>query len=621
MVSELSLNLSLEWVIHVCGIFGAVSFHEPFSDAEVSKFLDAVDMVHYRGPDNRDFFLSGDRKVFLGHRRLSIIDLSSEGDQPLVIDDMAIIYNGEIFNYLELRKELENLGVSFKTNTDTEVILREYQQYGTKDFEKLNGMWAFAILDMKQKKLILSRDRFSVKPLHYVNMGNRLFFASEIKQLLPFLPKTEVTEEQMFVFLERGITDYDENTFIKGINRVEAKHSLIIDLDTGKFHKEKYWDYEFKEIASFDSAVEEFREIFFDSVKLRLRSDAKLGALLSGGLDSSSIVLAATNYMPIESYSVITSEKEYSEEKYIDLLSSSCNTKNRKMLFVPSQVLENMYNVIHHQDEPFGGLSIIAQYMIFRKIKDETDVKVVLSGQGADEVLLGYLKYYFMYLKGLLKQGGVLSFTKEILASLVNRTALWYIDRKAITRRLMFSPLAPFLKDEQQISKQLLTASSLTDIQILDIDRYSIPALTRYEDRNSMANSIEVRNPFLDHRLVNFCISLPNNYKIRNGWSKFILRASMRELPEEIRLRRDKKGFVTPEEVWLKGQLRPVVERVFKESLLEELGFIDTKKFMDIYRLFLNNKGSVRGSDISRTLIAELWLKELYGVRRVPMNL
>jgi len=185
----------------------------------------------------------------------------------------------------------------------------------------------------------------------------------------------------------------------------------------------------------------------------------------------------------------------------------------------------------------------------------------------------------------------------------------------------MFSPLAPFLKDEQQISKQLLTASSLTDIQILDIDRYSIPALTRYEDRNSMANSIEVRNPFLDHRLVNFCISLPNNYKIRNGWSKFILRASMRELPEEIRLRRDKKGFVTPEEVWLKGQLRPVVERVFKESLLEELGFIDTKKFMDIYRLFLNNKGSVRGSDISRTLIAELWLKELYGVRRVPMNL
>jgi len=167
----------------VCGIFGAVSFREPFSDAEVSKFLDAVDMVHYRGPDNRDFFLSGDRKVFLGHRRLSIIDLSSEGNQPLVISDMVIIYNGEIFNYLELRRELENLGVSFKTNTDTEVILRVYQQYGTKGFEKLNGMWAFAILDLREKKLILSRDRFSIKPLHYLSLGNRLYFASEIKRL------------------------------------------------------------------------------------------------------------------------------------------------------------------------------------------------------------------------------------------------------------------------------------------------------------------------------------------------------------------------------------------------------------------------------------------------------
>jgi len=174
-----------------------------------------------------------------------------------------------------------------------------------------------------------------MKPLHYMNLGNRLLFASEIKQLLPFLPKKEVSEEQMLVFLERGLTDYNENTFIKGINRVEAKHSLIINLDTGESYKEKYWDYEFKEISNFDSAVEEFRELFFDSVKLRLRSDVKLGALLSGGLDSSSIVLARTNFMPVESHSVITSEKEYSEEKYIDLLSSFSKTANKKMFFVP----------------------------------------------------------------------------------------------------------------------------------------------------------------------------------------------------------------------------------------------------------------------------------------------
>jgi len=171
-------------------------------------------------------------------------------------------------------------------------------------------MWAFAILDMRQKRLILSRDRFAIKPFHYMNLGDRLFFASEIKQLLPFLPKKEVSEEQMLVFLERGITDYDENTFIKGVNRVKAKHSLIINLDTGKISEEKYWNYEFKEISSLDSAVQEFRELFLDSVKLRLRSDVKLGALLSGGLDSSSIVLATTKFMPVESYSVITREEE-----------------------------------------------------------------------------------------------------------------------------------------------------------------------------------------------------------------------------------------------------------------------------------------------------------------------
>jgi len=607
-------------VINVCGIFGVVSFVQPFLEEEVRRFDDALDLVRYRGPDNKGYFLSDDKRVFLGHRRLSIIDLLPEGNQPLFQDGLVIVYNGEIFNYLELKRELEKNGAVFRTDTDTEVILKVYEKYGTRGFEKLNGMWAFAILDMRQKRLILSRDRFAIKPLHYMNLGDRLFFASEIKQLLPFLPKKEVSEEQMLVFLERGITDYDENTFIKGVNRVKAKHSLIINLDTGKISDEKYWDYEFKEISSLDSAVQEFRELFLDSVKLRLRSDVKLGALLSGGLDSSSIVLATTKFMPVESYSVITREKEYSEEKYIDLLSRSSKTENKKMFFVPSQVLENLYDVIYHQDEPFGGLSIVAQYMIFKKIKDETDVKVVLSGQGADEVLMGYLKYYFMYLKSLLNQGAVLSLTKEILASLVNRTAIWYIDKKAIIRHFFSSPLPSFVKDEQQLSKQLLTASSLRKTQILDIDRYSIPALTRYEDRNSMANSIEVRNPFLDHRLVNFCLSLPDNYKIRNGWSKFILRASMQELPKEIRWRRDKKGFVTPEEVWLKGQLRPIVETAFKESLLGEHDFIDVQSFMDIYHLFLDNKGSVRGSDISRTLIAELWLKELFGAQRVPMD-
>jgi len=598
----------------VCGIFGAVSFREPFSDAEVSKFLDAVDMVHYRGPDNRDFFLSDDRKVFLGHRRLSIIDLSSEGNQPLVINDMAIIYNGEIFNYLELRRELENLGVSFKTNTDTEVILRVYQQYGTKGFEKLNGMWAFAILDLREKKLILSRDRFSIKPLHYLSLGNHLYFASEIKQLLAFLPKREINEEQMFVFLEQGIVDYDINTFIKGIKKVEAKHNMIVDLTSEKTVSEKYWDYTFKEISDLDSAIDEFRELFFDSVKLRLRSDVKLGALLSGGLDSSSIVVACNSLQPVESYSVVTREKKYSEEQYIDILTTRLSIPNKKLFFTPTHVLDNLYNVLYHQDEPFAGMSIVAQYMIFNKIKSETDVKVVLSGQGADEVLMGYLKYYFMYLKEAISKGKLIHFFSEALGSFVNHTALWQFDLRSGKRYLGSLAKLPFVSTHKKSLEAIGSAKTLRDRQILDLDKYSVPVLTRYEDRNSMANSIEVRNPFLDHRLVNFCLSLPENYKIRNGWSKFILRESMKELPNEIRWRRDKKGFVTPEALWLKNELRSLISSTFADSLLEAHGFINTQKFLETYNAFLNNRGAISASDISRTLIAELWLKSFFGL-------
>jgi len=597
----------------VCGIFGAISFAAPFSDKDLDNFIGATDVVAYRGPDNRDFFVSNDKKLYFGHRRLSIIDLLPEGNQPLTMDGLCIIYNGEIFNYLELRKELEDSGYVFRTNTDTEVILRTYQKYGPSGFEKFNGMWAFAIFDSVSKKLILSRDRFSVKPLYYLKTNDRMFFSSEIKQLLAFLEEKEVNERQMFIFLQQGITDYDEDTFIKGIKRIKAKHNLIVDLNNGTIKYEKYWDYQFIEIPDFDSAIDYFRNLFFDSVRLRLRSDVKVGALLSGGLDSSSIVAASNTFSPIESYSVVTKEKEYSEEKYINILTQKLGVPNRKLYFLPSQVFENLPIVLYHQDEPFAGMSIVAQYMIFNKIKQETDVKVVLSGQGGDEVLMGYLKYYFMYLQGLIKKGELLRLGTEIVSSFVNRTALWQFDLRVGKRYLGSLSKLSFVSPQDFGLEPIWQAKSLRDRQILDIDKYSVPILTRYEDRNSMANSIEVRNPFLDHRLVNFCLSLPDSYKIGKGWSKFILRQSMHELPQEIRWRRDKKGFVTPESLWLKNELKHVVYKNFQDSILAQQGFINKKRFFEAYESFLNDKGTVSASDISRALIAELWLRNLYG--------
>jgi len=607
----------------MCGIFGCINLNGFFKREDSYRFIHLTEMVSYRGPNASGYVMLNIKKsvidnyfdVFLGHKRLSIIDLTSVANQPMEDKGVWIVYNGEIFNYLELKEELKKDGFIFNSNSDTEVILKIYRKYGETGFEKLNGMWAFAVVDLPNKKIVLSRDRFSIKPLYFTQIDGQFYFASEIKQLIPFIQKKEINRNIMYTFLQQGILDYNDETFFNGIYKLEPKTNMIIHLIDNKIEYKKYWDYTIESISNANDAVEKFREVFIDSIKIRLRSDVKVGALLSGGLDSSSITVIANRIQNrnFESFSVVAKDRKYSEEKFIDILCKTKVIKNQKLYFESDIVLSTLNDVIYHNDEPFGSLSVVAQYNILKRIKEETDIVVILSGQGGDEILMGYLKYFFFNLKELIKQKSLVSAFAQIFLSLLNRTVIWQFNIKEARRYI------PYINKDKNYLKikgslePIWQCNNIRERQIFDIDKYSVPALTHYEDRNSMAHSLEIRLPFLDHRLVNLLLSLPPQMKIKNGWTKYILRKSLFELPKDIRWRRDKKGFITPEEKWLRTDLREVIENMFKRSFLDDLGIIDSKLFLMYYHDFQNNKRNIWYADISRTFIAELWARRFIG--------
>lgn len=621
----------------MCGIFGAVDLEGFFSPSDYNQFVKLTDLVSYRGPDAAGYRSlrvkppstgSSDRwDVFLGHRRLSIIDLSDAGRQPMTDGQGRwLIFNGEIFNFIELRKELEQLGDTFETHTDSEVILRVYARYGLDGFAKFNGMWAFALVDLPQRKVILSRDRFSIKPLYYTRQGSRIYFASEIKQLLPLVPLTTVNSDAVIAFLSQCLHNHTGETFFGGVTKIAPKTSMVISLQDGGVSSHQYWDYSSEPAMDFASSAEKFSELLEDSVRIRLRSDVKVGCLLSGGLDSSAIAVASHEFAAngIETFSVVSDDKRYSEEKFIDMVASATGVTNRKLVFQCPDLLPTLNTVLRHSDEPVVSFSLVAQYKIFQLIKEQTDVTVLLSGQGGDEVLMGYSKFFFLYVRALLQQNKFVDAGRELLASLIHGT---------VVRQFQFSEArryVPWLSSKAYGGALRPTATyvpfpvwQMGDLklrQIADLDQYSVPALAHYEDRNSMAHSLEVRHPFLDHRLVNYLVNLPANYKIRNGWTKFILRSRFTGLPHAIRWRTDKQGFLTAEEKWLRGELRPTIRRVFENSELEKLGLLEGRKFLDHYEKFLARPAGAF-LDICRALIAELWLRSIVNAEDEFPNL
>jgi len=617
----------------MCGIFGALNIEDFFDRSAFERFSKLNDVTSYRGPDDhgvRALTLKSsvddltDRfDVFLGNRRLSILDLSSNGHQPMT-DHQGhwIVYNGEIFNYLELRQELQAKGHEFTTVTDTEVILHAYSEYGEQGFERLNGMWAFAIADIPNRRLVLSRDRFSIKPLYLLQLPGGFYFASEIKQLLPLLPARRLNAESMCAFLAQGLLDHSRETFFQGIVRVAPRTNVVVCFATGQIRESTYWDFPRDEGgASPRRAAEQFRELFLDSIKLRLRSDVKVGVLLSGGLDSSAITVACKKLSSdrVATYSIVSEDGVYDEHRFIDALGKTGLT-NHKIVFACTDALRDLDDVLDHSDEPVGGFSVVAQFKLFRAIKQDTDVTVLLSGQGGDEVLLGYLKFFFFHLKSLFRQRKYAQAILQFAASLWQCTVMRQFALRSARRYIpaLASRLGRAIRPEHALLP-IWECKDIASRQIADIEKYSVPALTHYEDRNSMAHSLEVRHPFLDHRLVQFLVNLPPEWKIRNGWTKYVLRKAFPELPDAIRWRRDKQAFLTPEEHWLKHDFNGLIRSAFHNSQLSRAGILNEREFLKCYDEFRTDTTS--HSDIARTFIAERWMQRVFNSKADPYTI
>jgi len=607
----------------MCGING-------FIGKSVDKIEIMNNITNHRGPDNSSFNIIelANFNLSLGHNRLSIIDLSISANQPFISENnrYSMVYNGELYNYIELKKELENQNIIFQTNSDTEVVFNSLIAWGVEAFKKFNGMWGIAFFDKSKNELILSRDRFGEKPLYYCVEDNNLYFSSEIKAILEVSNKKKINKLTLNRYLLNGSLDSTEETFFENIYKVPASSYSIINLSQkiNSINFEKFWDINDlpeKTETNERKTINYFREIFNDSVKIRLRSDVNVGTLLSGGLDSSTITYEMSkNINNLDILSAVSSDEKYSEEKFIDIVSNSVKVNPRKVNLDdnPKQIFDLMEKVIWHNDEPIPSFSVIAHYLLMEE-SHKNNIKVILSGQGADELLGGYQKYYIYYILELLKSKKYFGFIKELLNYLFNSGLIKQFSLKEANRYL-----PSFLKKkirkidfrEESLIKLDSKVEKLNKIvnvkerQIMDLMKYSVPALTHYEDRMSMAFSREIRLPFLDYRLVEYIISLPLSYKMRHGWTKWILRKAFEgDLPDTIIWRKDKKGFTTPQEKWFRKDLKDEIEILFNEDLLvEKFGLMNKSKIKQFYQEFLIND-KIWYKEVFNIISVEIWLR------------
>ena len=589
----------------MCGIFGVVDPHKN------AVFVEKQILAH-RGPDDYGRLVwdgvnapllqqiagilppMNRALVLFEHFRLSILDLTKAGWQPMGTSDgrFFIIYNGEVYNYKELRKELERKGYRFQSQTDTEVVLYAYAAWGAKALHKFVGMFAFAILDTQKRQVFLARDFFGIKPLYYMHYQTGLAFASEIKALLA-LPgvKAQAHPQRVYDYLRYGLTDHETETLFQGIYHVPPAHFMIMPIDNpDQARLERYWDPlpDERLTLSFDEAATRLRELFLESVQLHLRSDVPLGTALSGGIDSSSIVSAIRYLEPqaeIHTFSFISEENPtISEERWANIVGNQVGAYMHKVRPRADKLPRDLDDLIFAQDEPFGSTSIYAQYRVFRLAR-ENGIKVMLDGQGADELLAGYSRYYVARTLSLLRQKRFSDLIKLIvrirdvpaaqstfylltrLASSLLPAPWQELPRKMLQEEVFpqwmnktwfaqrdVHPRNPWRNDwSEALRRQLLR----------DLQTTSLPHLLRYEDRDSMWHSIESRVPFLTPQLTHFILALPEEYILApDGTTKAVFRKAMEGIvPRPILNRRDKIGFATPEREWL-AALRPWLENV-----------------------------------------------------------
>jgi len=536
------------------GIFGKDT--DKFGD----KLATALELIEYRGPDAKGFYR--DDIFAVGHNRLKIIDLSDQANQPFQNDEYVLAFNGEIYNYIEIKSKFNFVT---ETSSDSEVlfeILKKFNSNFSEGINLLNGMFAFSFYDKKKRRLILGRDRLGVKPLYYTVLNDStIVFASEVKAILRLGLKFNINHRAVVNFLVNRTLSYQERTFFEKIYSVEPGSYIefVFDGDKLKQRKVKYWDFpnKIKDVA-FQEAVKKFREFFFDAVTIRLRADVPVATLLSGGLDSSAVTSAIAFLFPqkkIVSISAVYEGDPMCERIYAEkVIKKHKNIEPIWLNITQDMAGDILDNVIYHQETPIADGSMVSHFLLMRALKEQ-NVKVILSGQGGDEILGGYV-YTFLpahyadcLRRGNIKNINIRSLFHSLPPSLKNK-----LKQISICKNYLHYISLEKLKEVDDYYHKWNNQTILNNYLITSLRYWSLPGFLHYEDRNTMAYSLEGRGPFLDYRLVEFMLSLSNEFKINNGIGKFILRQSLKDiLPQIIAQRKDKQAFYAPVDKWAKG--------------------------------------------------------------------
>jgi len=590
------------------------------------------DLLAHRGPDGDGFMLgtgswdalqcSFERRaadaatrrpvrIGLAHRRLAILDLSDAGAQPMATRDARswIVFNGEIYNHRELRKTLEPLGYEFRSRTDTEVLLNAYAAWGEACLDRLEGMFAFALWDNKARRLFCARDRLGIKPLYYTLAPSYFAFASEIKALTALPGWTAHTNDDAVVgFLMHANCDYGDRTVFRDVVALPPAHALTIGPGTSQVAVRRYWSPEpsGQRLGHDDDRVEELRRTLTDSIRKHLISDVRIGSCLSGGLDSSTVVgimgqiqrdepdAALAMGDRLRTFTSCYANRAFDERQYAQCVADSVGSQAHLVFPAADDFWNDFAKMAWHQDMPFGALSYYAQWRVMRAAR-EAGVKVLLDGQGGDEVFGGYAKFRYAYIASLARNRRYGAAAGE-LGALIRQGDRYLLDVRNGYRYL--PPAVRRLLNVDSVLKRVLIPSwkrtdadestpatrwwryarssrgsssgptLMQQIQIDDIVTDTLPQLLRMEDRSSMAFSLEARVPLLDHTVVEYGLSLPDHLKVRRGWSKFAVRQAMRGVvPDFVRLRRTKLGFAAPDRSWLMRDLRTHVSRLLQTDL------------------------------------------------------
>jgi asparagine synthase (glutamine-hydrolysing) len=599
----------------MCGIYGLIStFQVPDDKLFKTQLLAAQQALRHRGPDDQGLEIfaldceaeSAYKVLAMGQTRLSIIDLSTAGHQPMHSSDgrYTIIFNGEIYNYKELRQELIGLGNYFRTNSDTEVLLTAWRIWGASGLRRLIGMFAFAVYDRAEKSLTLARDAFGIKPLYYQNDSESIRFASEIQAIFCLQKNKPIQNlDKVNDYLMYGTYDESADTFFYNIKNLSPGHTLTINLNNLSIEKPIRWWWPSiieKNNLSFENAAEQLREIFLKNIRLHLRSDVPIGATLSGGIDSSAVVCAMRyieSDMPIHTFSYVARGSSVNEEKWIDMVNKKVTAIPHKIWIQPNELIDDLDDLISSQGEPFGTTSIYAQYRIFKSVK-EAGITVILDGQGADELLAGYSGYPHSFVESMLETHDYISLLKfltewsqwpgrgfkngvSILGSVLFSAYKQKVN-SLVPNELRYSKLLKTIlllkQDKKSICKMNAVDSKINKgRRLMEKLRSSMTGgelsrLLRHGDRNSMRWSVESRVPFLSIELAEFVLSLPESYLLsKQGETKSIFRAAMRGIvPDEILDRKDKIGFQTPENEWLR-ELEPDFNKLLSKNNAFEL--------------------------------------------------